>query len=65
MNTPRKKSWMTTFFGWLAGIAGIVASASEDPKIKLIAGSVAGAATLALGTAARDNKVSSEDVGAK
>lgn len=61
----KKKSWMTTLFGWLAAISGIVAAASPDPTTKTIAGAVAAGATGLLGTVARDNKVSSEDAGAK
>lgn len=62
---PKKKSWLTTLFGWIAAIGGVVATVSPDPTTKLISGTIAATATGLLGHAARDNKVSSEDVGAK
>lgn len=65
MSTTKKKtSWLTTFFGWLAGLSSL-AALYPDPRVQKIAAGVSAASVAALGTAARDNHVSSEDAGAK
>jgi hypothetical protein len=59
------KSWKTTVCGIIAAAAAGVASADMDPIVTKIAGIIAAIATAALGYFARDNKVTSEDAGAK
>jgi hypothetical protein len=61
----RKKSWLTTLFGIIAAAAGILATSSTDPKTKEIATQVGLVSAGLVGINARDNKVSSEDAGAK
>lgn len=60
------KSWKTTVCGCVAAAAaGIALDESIDPKIRGIAKMVGIAAGALLGYFARDNNVTSEQVGAK
>lgn len=61
----KRKSWLTTLFGLIAAAAGIFATSTSNIKAKDIATQVSVVATGMIGLAARDNRVSSEDVGAK
>ena len=61
----RKKSWLTTLFGIIAAAAGILATTTKDAKTKDIATQVGLVSAGLVGVNARDNRVSSEDVGAK
>ena len=66
MKTKKKTSWKTTLFGTLAGLAGIATQIPQlSPQVHGYAAIAAAAFTTLLGVSARDNKVSSEDVGAK
>lgn len=58
------KSWLTTLFGSIAGGAEIWAASTPSPKQQVIARIVSGIALVLLGGNARDNKVTSEQVGA-
>jgi drug/metabolite transporter (DMT)-like permease len=57
-----KASWKTTLGGLLSSF-GLLFSNSSDPKAHSVGVIAAAAGTLLIGASARDNKVSSEDVG--
>lgn len=59
------KSWKTTAFGLLGAVAAYLTTVT-DPTWMALVGKVLGALAVAgMGLAARDNGVSSEDVGIK
>lgn len=59
-----KKSWKTTLGGILASV-GITLGNSEDKTLSLIGQILSAAGTFIIGISARDNAVSSEEVGIK
>lgn len=62
----KKFSWKTTLFGLLAGLGAIIAGVENAPVwFHYIGVILSGAGTYFLGQSARDNKVTSEEAGAK
>lgn len=58
------KSWKTTLGGLLASLGGL-ATQHPDPAIVKLGAAVSAIGLMLLGTAARDNGVSSEQAGVK
>lgn len=58
------KSWKTTLAG-VIGAIGTFLLTQQDHTLQVIGQVLAGVGTFLLGLFARDNKVTSEDVGAK
>ena len=63
--TKKKKSVLTTIFGILAGLGQVATLAPIPPHMLWIPQVVSAIGVAGLGVNARDNKVTSEDVGAK
>lgn len=61
----KKTSWKTTLFGALAAIGTYLATIHDPAWISTVGTILVGLSTALLGFSARDNGVSSEDVGAK
>jgi hypothetical protein len=59
------KSWKTTLFGILTAAAGGVATTSTDPQTGKWAMLIGAICTGLMGIFSRDNKVTSEQAGAK
>ena len=57
-------SWRTTLSGIIAGI-GLITAHSTDPKIQAIGTIAAAIGVIVFGAVSRDNKVTSEQAGAK
>ena len=58
-----KKSWRTTLGGCILAV-GAFFQLTEDPLLKMIGGVCVAVGGFLTGVAARDNKLTSEDVGA-
>lgn len=63
--TPAKSSWKTTAGGALGAVGTAIGGFSSDQVMHAIGVIVGGIGMLLLGLAARDNSVTSEQVGAK
>lgn len=59
------KSWKTTLFGLIGAIGAFLVTVQDPAWLHLVGQVLNGVALVGLGASARDNKVTSQDVGAR